>query len=75
MFCSIGQAYACIMGSGRVVTWGNVRDGGDSSAVQGELKDQTKPLLTPCSPSTSTKGAFCSSAGERSSGDVGRCSL
>ena len=25
---------------GRVVTWGSARYGGDSSAVQGELKDQ-----------------------------------
>ena len=28
------------LGNGRVVTWGNADDGGDSSAVQGELKDQ-----------------------------------
>ena len=33
-------AFACILSNGRVVTWGNPYSGGDSSAVQDELKDQ-----------------------------------
>ena len=36
---STGGAFAALTTTGRVVTWGDA-DGGDSSAVQGELKDQ-----------------------------------
>ena len=32
-------AFAAIRGDGSVVTWGDVEAGGDSSSVQGQLKD------------------------------------
>ena len=42
-FCSTqGGAFAFSLANGRVVTWGNADYGGDSSAVQGELKDQVE---------------------------------
>ena len=34
-----GSAFAAILGDGSVVTWGDADDGGDSSAVQAQLKD------------------------------------
>ena len=37
---STAQAFAAVLGSGRVVTWGHANGGGDSSAVQGLLEDQ-----------------------------------
>ena len=37
---STAYAFAFVLASGRVVTWGNAAYGGNSSAVQGELKDQ-----------------------------------
>ena len=37
---STDYAFAALLGNGRVVTWGDAGWGGDSSAVQGELKDQ-----------------------------------
>ena len=38
--CSTECTFAALLGSGRVVTWGHGLAGGDSSAVQEELKDQ-----------------------------------
>ena len=32
-------AFAAILGDGSVVTWGDARFGGDSSAVQDQLRD------------------------------------
>ena len=32
-------AFAAILGDGSVVTWGQARSGGDSSAVQDQLRD------------------------------------
>ena len=37
---STSQAFAAVLASGRVVTWGSAFFGGDSSSVQAELKDQ-----------------------------------
>ncbi len=37
---STSLAFAAVLASGRVVTWGDARYGGDSSSVQAELKDQ-----------------------------------
>ena len=34
-----GRAFAAILGDGSVVTWGNADYGGDSSAVQNQLKN------------------------------------
>ena len=36
---STNGAFAAKLVNGRVVTWGDARNGGDSSAVQSELKD------------------------------------
>ena len=33
------QAFAAILADGSVVTWGDARFGGDSSAVQDQLRD------------------------------------
>ena len=38
---STNNAFAALLGNGRVVTWGYVRLGGYNSAAQGELRDQT----------------------------------
>jgi hypothetical protein len=37
---STSKAFAAVLASGRVVTWGDAGSGGDSSSVQAELKDQ-----------------------------------
>ena len=37
---STRSAFAAVLASGRVVTWGHADYGGDSSSVQAELKDQ-----------------------------------
>ena len=37
---STNGAFAAVLASGRVVTWGDADYGGDSSSVQAELKDQ-----------------------------------
>ena len=34
-----GYIFAAILGDGSVVTWGDSRSGGDSSAVQGQLRN------------------------------------
>ena len=36
--CGTYNAFAVILGDGSVLTWGDARFGGDSSAVQGQLK-------------------------------------
>ena len=55
------------LGNGRVVTWGSADYGGDSSAVQGELKDQVVQQIY------STGYAFAALLREWPSGDVGIC--
>ena len=51
-----------------MVTWGDADYGGDSSAVQGELKDQVVKQIY------STDGAFAALLGDGRSGDVGTSS-
>ena len=36
---STGGAFAAVLGDGRVVTWGEAENGGDSMAVQEQLRD------------------------------------
>ena len=52
-----------------MVTWGDADFGGDSSAVQGELKGQVVKKIY------STDCAFAARAGEWPSGDVGNADL
>ena len=40
------EAFAAILGDGSVVTWGRASGGGDSNAVQGQLKDVQKIQAT-----------------------------
>ena len=45
----LGGAFAAILDDGSVVTWGDARHGGDSSAVQDQLKNvAADPSLCRC---------------------------
>ena len=46
------RAFAAILGDGSVVTWGEATYGGDSAAVQGQLKKcgRSKPVPMPLLP-------------------------
>ena len=51
---SSDQAFAAILGDGSVVSWGDAANGGDSSAVQGQLQktfSRSKPLIALLPPS------------------------
>ena len=39
---ALAGAFAAVLGDGSVVTWGDARCGGDSSAVQGQLKNASQ---------------------------------